>query len=165
MELLKMLSTNEMVAQLLSFLALLFLLRIFAWKKLLKLLDDRRDRIAAEFKSIEDSKADVEKMKGEYARMLDEAEDAAKAKIREAIAEGGKLGEEIKKQAAADAERLIEEARGDIRRELVRVKDELYGEVTDIVLDAAGRLLEQKIDSEKDRHLVSDFLKEIEGKP
>ena len=36
-----MLSTNELVAQVISFLILLFLLRIFAWKKMLGFLDQR----------------------------------------------------------------------------------------------------------------------------
>ncbi len=48
MELLKLLSTNEIVAQVLSFLILLFLLRKFAWKKILKILDERKEKIALE---------------------------------------------------------------------------------------------------------------------
>ena len=57
MEILKLLSANEIVAQILSFLLLLAILRIFAWKRLLKLLDDRRESIALEFRKIEDAQS------------------------------------------------------------------------------------------------------------
>jgi F0F1-type ATP synthase membrane subunit b/b' len=56
MELLKLLSGSEIVAQIISFLVLLFILRIFLWDKVLKVLDNRRERIASEFKQIEDTK-------------------------------------------------------------------------------------------------------------
>jgi len=52
MELLKLLSANEIVAQIISFLLVFTLLRIFVWKHFLKILDDRRDRIASELKVI-----------------------------------------------------------------------------------------------------------------
>ena len=47
MELLKLLSTSEIVAQILGFLLLFFLLRAFAWKRLLALLDERKARISS----------------------------------------------------------------------------------------------------------------------
>ena len=57
MDLLKLLTAKEIVAQIISFLLLMALLRVFAWKKLLNLLDERRARIASEFKKIEDTQA------------------------------------------------------------------------------------------------------------
>ena len=70
MELLRLLTANEIVAQIISFLLLMAILRVFAWKKLLKLLDDRRERIASEFKKIEDTQAAVERMRVDYDKNL-----------------------------------------------------------------------------------------------
>ena len=56
MELLKMLSASEVFAQILSFFLLLFLLRKFAWKKILGLLDQRKEKITSDFKEIENNK-------------------------------------------------------------------------------------------------------------
>ena len=65
MELLKLLSTNEIIAQIASFLLLFIILKAFAWKRVLRILDQRAERIAAEFKSIEDSKEGVAALKSE----------------------------------------------------------------------------------------------------
>ena len=66
MELLKLLSTSEIVAQILGFLLLFFLLRAFAWKRLLALLDERKARISSEFQKIEETKAALERIKTDY---------------------------------------------------------------------------------------------------
>jgi F-type H+-transporting ATPase subunit b len=66
MELLKLLSAPELIAQIISFLILFFILRAFAWKKFLNILDQRKERIAAEFNKIESAKAQLEKLKQEY---------------------------------------------------------------------------------------------------
>ena len=65
MGLLELISANEVVAQVISFLILLFLLRIFAWKKILKLLDESKEKILGEFKKIEDTKAEVSGLKAD----------------------------------------------------------------------------------------------------
>ena len=71
MGLLELISANEVVAQVISFLILLFLLRVLAWKKILKLLDDRKEKIAGEFKKIEDTKAEVAGLRADYETKLD----------------------------------------------------------------------------------------------
>ena len=90
MELLKLLSTNEIVAQVLGFLLLLILLRLFVWKTILDLLDQRKERIASEFRKIDESKAEIEKLKAEYDAKLAVIEDSANRKIQEALAEAKK---------------------------------------------------------------------------
>ena len=60
MELLKLLSTSEIIAQVVNFLLLLILMRVFFWKKVLKLLDERRDRISSQLEHIENTKKEIE---------------------------------------------------------------------------------------------------------
>ena len=63
MGLLKLLNANEIAAQIITFLILLFLMKRFAWKPFLKVLDDRRERIASEFKKIDEAKSAAEKVR------------------------------------------------------------------------------------------------------
>jgi len=104
MELLKMLSANEIIAQVLGFLLLLFLLRIFAWKRILGLLDERKEKIRLDFKNIEDAKAEIERLKSEYASKIDGIEATAEDKIKEATAEGKKIIDEVRKKAHEEAQ-------------------------------------------------------------
>ena len=161
MEFLKLLNTNEIVVQILSFLLLFFLLRAFAWNRLLKLLDARRERIASEFKRIEDEKAAIEKIKGEYNDRLKSIEEAARAKLSEAVIDAEKLRGELKEDARQEAQKIIDSARLQTEYEFKKAKEQLESEITELVLTATERLLEEKITREKDASLVKEFLKEL----
>jgi F-type H+-transporting ATPase subunit b len=164
MELLKLLSANEIVAQILSFLVLFFLLRAFFWKRILKLLDDRKEKVASELKHIEDEKAEIEKIKSDYQDRLKSIEAAAQARMQEVVREGEKIGEEIKKGAHLEAEKVIRSAKEDAQREIAKAKEKLEGDIEDLVMDATQRLLKEKVTEEGDRRMVRDFLDELEGK-
>lgn len=162
MELLKSLSANEIVAQVVSFLLLLTLLRIFAWKKLLKLLDDRRERIASEFRKIEDAQSAVEKLRVDYDKRLAGIEAESRAKIQEAVAEGKKVSQEIRDGARQEARVILDKAQENIGIELTKAKQELKEKVVELTLGTAEKLLKEKITDEKDRKLASDFLDDLE---
>ncbi|MFA6356893.1 MAG: F0F1 ATP synthase subunit B [Candidatus Omnitrophota bacterium] len=162
MELLKSLSANEIVAQVVSFLLLLTLLRIFAWKKLLKLLDDRRERIASEFRKIEDAQSAVEKLRVDYDKRLAGIEAESRAKIQEAVAEGKKVSQEIRDGARLEARVILDKAQENIGIEITKAKQELKEKVVELTLGTAEKFLKEKITDEKDRKLASDFLDDLE---
>ena len=162
MELLKLLSAGEVVAQVLSFLLLLILLRIFFWKKILKTLDDRKERIAAEFNKIKDAEGQIAVLKSDYEEKLSRIEDIAKAKFQEAMDEGKKLSEEVRKKAQEGAQDIIEDARKSIEYELSKAKEELKNQIVDLTIRAAEDLIQEKLTEEGDRKLVENFLEKIE---
>lgn len=158
MELLKMLSANELVAQIIGFLILLFLLRIFAWKKVLGLLDKRKELIASEFKKIEDTKNDIEKMRLDYDAKLASIEQAAKHKIHEAVNESKVILEDARKNANIQSQEIIDNAKNSIKYELSKAKDELKNEIIDLTLKATENVIQEKLTEKGDRQIVQNFL-------
>lgn len=162
MELLKLLSANEIIAQVISFLILLFLLRKFAWKRILKILDERKEKIASEFKKIEDTQLEIGKLKNDYEAKLVGIEDAAKIRIQEAIEEGKKASEEIRRGANQDAQDIINSAKENIKHELFKAKEELKDRVIDLTIKATENVIQEKLTGEKDERLVRDFLDKVD---
>ncbi|MFA6079198.1 MAG: F0F1 ATP synthase subunit B [Candidatus Omnitrophota bacterium] len=162
MELLKMLSANEVVAQIVSFLLLLVLLRTFAWKKLLGSLDARRDKIVSEFKAIEDTKAEIAVLKEDYEKRIALSEQAARARIQDAIAEGKKITEDVKKKAELAAGSIIEKANENIKYELDKAKAELKDTMIDMTILATEKIIQEKLTGDGDRKLVEEFLKRVD---
>jgi F-type H+-transporting ATPase subunit b len=162
MELLKLLSTSEIVAQVVNFLILLFLLRLFFWKRILKLLDDRRDRISSEFKKIEDTKKEVEGLRSSYQTELARIEEKTKEKIREAVEEGKEIADNIKKDAHEEAQKIIDSARQDIKSEMARAKEEIKGQIVDLTIKATENLISEKLTETDNKKLVEDFLNQVD---
>ena len=59
-----------LIAQVLNFLILVFILAKFAYKPLMKIMDDRKNKIAGDLAAAETAKTDAESIKAEYAAKL-----------------------------------------------------------------------------------------------
>ena len=165
MELLKLLDTSQIVAQTISFLILFFILRLLVWKRFLKVLDDRKERIAAEFKGIEDSKAEVAILKSDYEARLGNIEKIARNKLEEAVSEGRRIAEEIRENANVEALQIIEKSDDVIKAELSRAREEFRDEIVDIALTAAGKVIEERLTEKEDKRIVEDFLNGVDKMP
>jgi len=163
MELLKLLSTSEIVAQIISFLLLLVLLRVFFWKHLLKLLDDRKARIAGQIKDIEDAKRDIEKLRSDFETKLSSIDEIAREKIKEAGELSKKMAEQSKKDANLEAENILNAARSNIKYEIAKAKEELKDQIIDLTIKATANLVSEKLTEEDDKRIVGDFLDKIDG--
>jgi F-type H+-transporting ATPase subunit b len=164
-ELLKLLSANEIIAQIVSFLILLTLLRLFAWKKLLKLLDDRKERISLEFKKIEERNAAIDRIKDDYDSRLSSIENVAAQKLEEAILAGKKIQEEFRKSSQEEAQKIIENARQNIKYELAQAKEELKNNIVELAIGATEQIVRTKLTGEDDKKLVEDFLDDLDKAP
>ena len=162
MELLKLLSANEIVAQAVSFLILLFLMRILFWKRILKVLDERRERITSELKKIEEAKLEVSGLKSEYETQLDFIDEKAREKIRDAVEEGKTIVGEMTKEAHQEAQKIIESAKQDIKYEIAKAKEEMRDEIVDLTIKSAQNLIGEKLTEADDKKLVEDFLKQLD---
>ncbi|MFH0855406.1 MAG: F0F1 ATP synthase subunit B [Candidatus Omnitrophota bacterium] len=162
MELLKLLSTNEIVAQIIGFLILLALLRAFAWKKVLGFLDQRKERIASEFKKIEEARDDIDRIRLDYDAKLVSIEQVAKRKIHDAVNESRVILEDARKDAHIQAQEIIDSAKENIKYELTRAKDELRNEIVDLTIKASENIIKEKLTETGDRKLVRDFLDEVD---
>jgi F-type H+-transporting ATPase subunit b len=163
MELLKMLSTNELIAQIISFLLLFFLLKKLAWKPVLKILDDRKNTIESEFKEIDEMKAESERMKLEYEAKIASIEKVAREKVEEGVKEGRRLADVIRQAAAKDAEKIIQDGKDVLKEETGRAREVLKEDIIDITISAAEKIMAEKIQEKHDRKAAEEFL-EMLGK-
>lgn len=162
MEILASLSKSEIVAQILSFLILLAILRVFVWKKILRLLDERKRKIGLELQHIEEAKKEAMKLRADYEIKLTAIEEAARKRIEEAVREGKIISEEARKNAQVAAQEIINEARLNIKYELGQAKSQLKDEIIELTIKATENLIREKLTADGDRRLVGEFLEGID---
>ena len=150
----------KLAFQVVNFLLLLYLLNRFLFKRVFALLDERSSKIS---KGLED--AEVAARDRELARAEREAAVAeARKEANEMIARANKIAEdtrnEILTDARAEAEKVSARAREEIVAEKERAIAELRGQVADLALTAAGKLVRAEMDGPTQRRLVAEFLAE-----
>jgi F-type H+-transporting ATPase subunit b len=162
-ELLELLSASQILAQIVSFLLLLAVMRAFVWKKFLKILDDRKERVYSEYNRLEAAKSAVEDIKAEYEAKVASMDAVAQAKIGEAVAEGERIAKEIMERSRLEAEKAGIDAREVIDAEIKKAREDLRKDIVDIAISVAEKVIAEKITDADDRKLVEEFVRKAEA--
>lgn len=147
-----------LLAQIVNFGLLLFVLWRFAYKPVLKMLNDRKQKIQESLEYAERVKREAADQQKEFDRKLEEARREAQSAAAAAAQVGEKEREVIVAQAREEARKLIDQAKGQIEYERKQMMSELREEVVRLSLLAAQQVVSQSLDDKAHRQLVSEFL-------
>ena len=147
---------------LLTFLIVLFLLRKFAWKPILKFISDREESIENTLKSAEQVKAEMAALKTSSENILKEAAGERDKMLREAKDLKDKIISEAKTQAQEEAKKVMAQAMEAINKEKDSAFRELKEQVAGLAMEAATRILKHELSNkEKQETLVGEYLNEV----
>ena len=153
---------QEILTHILGFLIILILLRIFAWKPILGLLDERKKRIASEFDNIEKAKQEMAKLREEYEVKLKEIDLEARKRIQEAIAEGQKMAADLQVEAREEAKKVLDRAKENIELEVAKAKVELRNDIVNMAILATEKIINERLDDAKHKELIVEFIEGVE---
>ena len=156
------LDLQQVLSQALSFLILLWVLRRFAWKPLLGVLDARRRTIEDELRHAAQGRQDLERLKMEYSERVAKIDEEARAKIQQAVLEGKRISLEVQEQARAQGQAILMKSKETVELELAKAKVTLRDELASMTLEAVERILQQKLDAKADRQLIDAALDDLE---
>ena len=155
------LEIGQIVTHIIGFLIAVLLLKKFAWKPLLSILEERRSKIKSEFDNIDKEKKKVEDLVADYQTKLKEIDSLARVKIQEAAREGQKVGNEIKENARKESKDILTRAREEIQMDVDKAKVQLKNDLVNMTMRAAEKLIRERLDEEKDRELIARFIEEV----
>lgn len=144
-----------------TFIVLMVVLKIFAWKPLLESLRRREDGVRDALERAERARDEAEQLMEENKRHLAEAEHESRRIMNESRSLAEKLKEEILQNANAHSKKLVEMAREEIERDKESALAQLRGEVANLAIQAAGKILEETLDDNKHRKIVDSYLREL----
>jgi len=160
MELLNSLGINGklLLAQIINFLILLFVLYKFAYGPVLKMLDERTKKIEKGMKDAEASGKKLEEIAAREKGILDEARNQAKEIVKRSEDTAVKQAEEIVIVAKDQTLRMVETAQKQIEQEKNKILAEAKAEIANLVMAATEKIIGEKLDGEKDRELIRKSL-------
>lgn len=147
----------------LTFVIVLVILRKAAWKPLLGALAAREESIRASLREAEDARAQAARLLEENKHQLAQAEEQSRRIIMEGRDMGERLKAEILEKANATTRGMIAQATEEIHREKDAALIQLRAEATDLVIAAAGKILDANLDTPKQRQLADAAIREIGG--
>ncbi|MCQ2359589.1 MAG: F0F1 ATP synthase subunit B, partial [Phascolarctobacterium sp.] len=118
-----------LIAQILNFLFLVFILAKFAFKPLCAMMDARKEKIAGDIEAAEQAKADAEAVKAEYAAKLADARQEAQAIIDNARKTAAAAHDKIMADTKAEQEQAIAAAKETIAMEQKKAMEQVRAQV------------------------------------
>ena len=156
------LEISQILSQAVAFLITIWVLKRFAWKPLLGIMEERKKKIKSEFDEIKHQKEEVLKQAQEYNEKLAHIETRARIRIQEAVQEGIKIAQEIQNEAHNQARNILNKAQDEVEREVEKAKVQLKNNLVNIAMAAAQKIIREKLDQEKDKKLIAEFVNDLE---
>ncbi len=150
------------VTQIIGFLLAVWILKAFAWKPLLKMLDDRKLKIVGDINEAENIKTDANKVLDEYQSKLRDIETEARSKIQEAVSDGNRIASEIREQAREESRQILAKSREELARDVAKARVQLRDDMADMAIRAAEKIISAELDDSEQRRLLDDFLREVD---
>jgi F-type H+-transporting ATPase subunit b len=153
-------STGLFIWQTIIFLALLFLLRKYAWKPILSAVEERNNSIDEALNAAENAKKEMAELSANNEKIISKARIERDSIIKEARQIKEKTIAGAKEKAAEEAEKIIQSAKEQINNEKMKAMTELKNEVADIAINMAEKIIVSELkDADKQKNIISEALK------
>jgi len=149
-----------LITQVVTFIILLVILRLVAYKPLMRMLDERSKRVKESMEQTEAIKEQAARAEEEAKKRIEAAAKEGQEVVARAVRTGEELRQKAQQEAKPEAEALIAKARGEIQRERDEAIAEMRKELADLTILAAEKVIERELDKEAHRQLIDKVLEE-----
>ena len=150
-----------LVTQIVNFIILLVLLNFVAYRPLVNMLEQRRERIR---QGLEDARQAEEKLANAEAdaqKLLDEKRAEAQQIVSDATRRADEAAASIEAEAREEAQRIVQAAQADAEAERNRLLSDMRSQIAELSLAAAQRIVGDGLDGQKQKALVDDFFSQL----
>ena len=131
------------------------------FKPVMKMIEDRQNEIDDMYRKADDSKQQAEALQAQYEEKFAAATLEAERIVKEAVHRGHDREAEIIRAANEEASAIREKASADIAQEKKKAVAEAKGEISDLALEIAEKVIEKSLDSGDQKRLVDGFISRL----
>ena len=154
------LDLTKFVVQLIAFLVFIFLLWKYASKPIVKVLDERQERVRESIQAAADMEAKMQAAAVRNEEVLAEARQDAQAILVQARESGDAIVDRAREEASKQSDEYMERAQATLRAETEQARQELRREVGNLAVSAASKIVQKELDPEAQTQLIEATLSE-----
>ena len=153
---------NLFIYQSICFSIFAVLIYFFAFRRIVKFMRERQAKLAGDLDAAEASRAKAEEYKTEYYDKIANVEIEVSEIIRKANDTASKKREELVANAEKEAESIVKRGENLVAQEERRAISEIKGDVAEMAVMIAGKMLDETRTDEREKELAITFLEDIE---
>ena len=148
-------------ATLVLFAIFAFVMAKLAWNPLLAMIEEREKGIRDSVEGAQRASAEAQALLAQHQELLREGGRQREEIIKRAIADAEQLKADLSTQARTEADQILKKAKEQIEREKRLAVQELRGQVADLAVEAASRIVTSSLTPEAQRKLVHEFIEKL----
>ncbi len=145
-------------AQLINFSILLLILYKFAYKPVLKMLDDRTGKIEKGLADAEESQKKLKEIEQKEKEVLIEAKKQAKEIIKKAEDQAQVNKEDFVKIAQEESDKIVEKAKKVAGEEKEKMVADVKSKISVLVATAVEKIVDEKMNDTKDAQIINEVI-------
>lgn len=167
MQALDVISINvwNILVSLANLLIIFWVFKRFLFKPVQKMMNARQEQVDKIYSDAEQDRNDAVSMKQEYEARLATAREEADGLVRNAVQTAQRRGEAIVAEANSQASHLKQKAEEEIARDKKQMLLDVKGEISDIAVSIASKVVEREIKKEDHDRFVEEFIKNVGETP
>ena len=147
-----------MIWTIIFFVIVFVVLKKFAFSRVQALIDERREQIRRSIEEADNARDESRRLLEEHRQLLGQARGEAEQILNEARKTRDSMEQRMREETESERQRRLEETRREIAAETQRALEQIRSEVADLTLEATSIVVGQKLDSERDRELISEAI-------
>ena len=140
---------------------LFLVLKKYLFLPVMKMIEDRQNEIDEMYRLADESQSQAKAFQTEYEAKFSLASQEAERLVKDAVLRGQSREEEIVRQANIEAAAIREKASADIAQEKKKAVAEAKGEISDLAIEIAQKMIGKSLDDKDQKHLVDSFIDEL----
>ena len=149
-----------LIAQIINFTLLLGILYLVLYKPILRMLDQRSQRIQESLDAADRMQQESAQAEEEVKKQIDAAREEGRNIVGQATQVAERVREDARTQARTEAEAILTRAQAEIQRERDQAVEELRSQFAEMTIAAAERVINASLDSDEHRRLIEEVLQE-----
>ena len=148
-------------ATLILFAIFAFVMAKLAWNPLLAMIEEREKGVRDSVEGAQRASTEAQALLAQHQELLREAGRQREEIIKRSIADAEQLKADLSAQARNEADQILRKAKEQIEREKRLAIQELRGQVADLAVEAASRIVTSSLTPEAQRKLVHEFIDKL----
>jgi len=156
------LNVKTLLAQLINFAVLFFVLYRFGYRPMLKFLDERKEKIEKGITDAEKAQEKLIQMTEDEKNIIKEARKEALVMIEKAKNDAGEKRNDILKKAKEEIGKVIDIEKAKMQIEKAETLKEIKREAAELIIVAMEKVLEARLGDKNDKELIKKIVKDLQ---
>ena len=150
-----------LVAQIVNLFLTVFIVKKFLFGRINAILEKRKEQTDAQLADAASEKAAAQQLRADYEASIGNAKEEAKAIMAAASRSAQERSDRMIAEAKEEVSALKEAAAADIEQERASAFEAMKGEIGDIAVDIAGKVIGREVREADHRRLIEDFIADV----